>query len=213
MRAASLGGNRSRTQARASTVPAQPPTACDEAGGVQGQRARAPGRSRWRPGYRAPARSGWACAGRSGRTAGRPSAWPRHSPRKKAASECSMAAMGLPNSRAMVGSAGRYMSMPMGVKTVRIPNRTISSNRRAGVKVLAGAERAVIAHRGMGRDRRRATRQGFVMDGMRAAPLTVGRHARIDLQSRQKHRHFRALRMDDRRRAICAPSGRKASSR
>jgi hypothetical protein len=33
--------------------------------------------------------------------------WPMHKPRKKAASECSTAAMGVPKSRAMVGSAGK----------------------------------------------------------------------------------------------------------
>ncbi len=44
------------------------------------------------------------------------------------------------NSPAMVGSAGRYMSMAMGVKTVSSPNRAISSKRRAGVKASLGAD-------------------------------------------------------------------------
>ena len=40
-----------------------------------------------------PARPGSASGGRNGRTSGPTIAWPRHSPRKKAASECSIAAM------------------------------------------------------------------------------------------------------------------------
>ena len=93
--------------------------------------------------------------------------------------------------RAMVGSAGRYMSMPMGVKTVSMPNSTISSNRRARVKVSAGADGWSSGQRVWGA--KAAVAQGFVMDACAQPCPYFGRHARIAPQNRQKHRHFRAL--------------------
>ena len=76
MRAASPGGKISRTQARASTVPAQPPLACDKAGDVQGQRALRQGAGQRAQDIEHHARSAAASGGRSGRTAGPTTAWP-----------------------------------------------------------------------------------------------------------------------------------------
>jgi ABC-type lipoprotein release transport system permease subunit len=67
------------------------------------------------------------------------------------------------NSPAMVGNAGRYMSMAIGVNTVSAPNRKISSKRRAGVREMAGFTANRLGHAVLLASRRRSL-----------APLTCG---------------------------------------
>ena len=94
MRAASLGRETGRAHRRA---PARcrrsrrSPATKRAMSRVSGSLRQGAGRSS--PEYKAPARPGAASGGRSGRTGDRPPPGPRHRPRKKAARECSTAAM------------------------------------------------------------------------------------------------------------------------